>query len=350
MKDGNLKKRSLDEFDSGYGLSISKIKDIDCIRNGILEYYLSSKKISHRDKGESSKSLDVKGCLKEQNILRNVNEKLIDKILREGESKTFKMGELITSEGEDGGNVFFILKGCLDVFINNRKIATRKSKECVGEMSALDPTQRRCATLIAAEEVEIFELKSEVFNAIAQTNMEMLKNIAVALCDRLRERSKYCEAPNDNPRVFIGSSTEGLKIAKKVKKNLNLRFTQQGKPIDIFVWNEDVFKLSESGLESLINESKRADFAILIFTPDDKIKTRDEKAKVARDNIIFELGLFMGSLGRERTYALVDDRVRLPSDLNGITIVFYKNRWWQKSKWKDFLQKIFDKILDQGVR
>ena len=60
---------------------------------------------------------------------------------------------------------------------------------------------------------------------------------------------------------------------------------------------------------------------MLVVTPDDTATTRGATKNVARDNVIFELGLFMGGLGRERTF-MVYDRSRppdLPSDLAGVT-------------------------------
>ena len=42
-------------------------------------------------------------------------------------------------------------------------------------------------------------------------------------------------------------------------------------------------------------------FAVLIATPDDQVRSRGADAPAPRDNVILELGLFMGGLGRPRT-------------------------------------------------
>ena len=53
------------------------------------------------------------------------------------------------------------------------------------------------------------------------------------------------------------------------------------------------------------------------------IKRADE-APTARDNVLFELGLFMGKLGRERTFVVTEKSVRLPTDLAGIATVNFE--------------------------
>lgn len=121
------------------------------------------------------------------------------------------------------------------------------------------------------------------------------------------------------PRVFIGSSSEGLKIARKVQELL-------APDVTAVVWDQGtVFGLGAATLEALEKAVFDYDFAIFVFTPDDELHTRGVARPVARDNVVFELGLFTGKLGRMKTYVLNPGRgaVALPSDLLGITTASY---------------------------
>ena len=92
------------------------------------------------------------------------------------------------------------------------------------------------------------------------------------------------------------------------------------------VWPQGVFEPSQSALQALSREANRTDFAIFAFTPDDVRVMRGDQASIPRDNVIFELGLFMGALGLERCF-FVSPRLAaplaLPSDLLGITALSY---------------------------
>jgi hypothetical protein len=86
------------------------------------------------------------------------------------------------------------------------------------------------------------------------------------------------------------------------------------------------FELSATYIESLERIVEQADFAILVLTPDDVTKSRKKEKLSPRDNVIFELGLFMGGLGRERCYLVQEDRpdLKLPSDLLGVKSATFK--------------------------
>jgi predicted nucleotide-binding protein len=58
-----------------------------------------------------------------------------------------------------------------------------------------------------------------------------------------------------------------------------------------------------SNLENLSRILNDYDFAVIILTPDDVIISRGNQQKISRDNLIFELGLFMGFIGRNRAFA-----------------------------------------------
>ncbi|HRY10688.1 MAG TPA: nucleotide-binding protein [Candidatus Nanopelagicales bacterium] len=117
-------------------------------------------------------------------------------------------------------------------------------------------------------------------------------------------------------RVFIGSSTEGGGVAQA----LRLELLKVCEPV---LWSQDVFEPGGYTLDSLIEEAKRCDFAVLVATPDDGRESRGSSTRVPRDNIVLEFGLFAGILGRQRTFLLATGGAQLPSDTLGLTRLAY---------------------------
>lgn len=123
------------------------------------------------------------------------------------------------------------------------------------------------------------------------------------------------------PTVFIGSSAEGLPIARALQAELEDTTDYLAER-----WDAGTFAPGNYTLESLILMAKRVDFAILVATGEDTVISRGTEMKAVRDNIIFEFGLFLGTLGRERVYYLSVDDAKLPSDLLGLTRLTYQTR------------------------
>lgn len=71
---------------------------------------------------------------------------------------------------------------------------------------------------------------------------------------------------------------------------------------EVEIWSQGVFGLSQGTLASLVAAVDRFDFAALVLTGDDLTVTRGAERVTARDNVVFELGLFMGGLGVDRTF------------------------------------------------
>ena len=115
-------------------------------------------------------------------------------------------------------------------------------------------------------------------------------------------------------KIFIGSSTEGLEYAKALQQNLD--HTMQ-----VVLWNQGVFGPGSVILEQIVEILKTVDFAALVVTPDDLIQYRNSTQAAPRDNVLIELGLCIGALGRERSFIVYDrsSDIKLPSDLAGIT-------------------------------
>jgi CAP12/Pycsar effector protein, TIR domain len=122
------------------------------------------------------------------------------------------------------------------------------------------------------------------------------------------------------PSLFIGSSSEGLPVARALQVELD----QVCEPL---VWSQGVFEPTGTTIGSLLETSRSSDFAALVLTPDDWVVTRGTELPVARDNVVFELGLFLGTLGPRRVFIIQprDLGLTLPSDLAGVTRLDYRH-------------------------
>lgn len=149
------------------------------------------------------------------------------------------------------------------------------------------------------------------------------------------------------PSVFVGSSTEGLKIAKALQVLLD-------HACEVTIWSQGVFGLSQGTLESLVHALDQYDFAILVLTADDLVTSREASSSAPRDNVLFELGLFMGGLGRERTFIVYDRTadLKLPSDLAGVSAATFERHASGnlQSALGAAATRVEDQILRFGVR
>jgi predicted nucleotide-binding protein len=121
------------------------------------------------------------------------------------------------------------------------------------------------------------------------------------------------------PSIFIASSTEGLDLACAVQRNLE-HFAVPT------VWSQGFSKLSSVVLDQLIKSLETFKFGVFVFSPDDVVFMRDQERSAPRDNVVFELGLFVGRLGRERNFVFVShghQDLKLPTDLLGLITVSY---------------------------
>ncbi|MCH8041208.1 MAG: nucleotide-binding protein [Nitrospinae bacterium] len=120
--------------------------------------------------------------------------------------------------------------------------------------------------------------------------------------------------------VFIGSSTEGLRVARVLGELLSRTRLGDGSELRPTLWDQRfVFGVGESTLEALERALESYSFAVMVLTPDDVSNVRRKVTKLPRDNVLFEVGLFMGQLGPRRAFLAACGEVKIPTDLHGIT-------------------------------
>jgi predicted nucleotide-binding protein len=228
-------------------------------------------------------------------------------------------GALLIAQGGHDNAMFFILSGNVSIQINGREVVRRGAGQHVGEMALLDPSAPRSASVIAIELVVVARVLEPDLEEIGRDAAQLWRNLARELSVRMHDRDAFIPPRNARPRLFIGSSTEGLPIAREIQSAL------RNDPVDVIVWTDTVFGASRYLIEDLESQVKGADFAALVFGPDDSVTSRAATLDAPRDNVIFELGLFLGVLGRRRTFFVrpVGANLKIPSDLLGLTPLEY---------------------------
>lgn len=135
--------------------------------------------------------------------------------------------------------------------------------------------------------------------------------------DSTREVGSNNVASEDSRKIFVvhGRDTEVKETVARFLENLDL---------------EPVILHEQSNGGKMIIEKFEANsynvaFAVILITPDDmgRANTDVEWKPRARQNVVLELGYFIGKLGRSRVCALRQGEVEDPSDMAGIVYVPY---------------------------
>ncbi len=175
----------------------------------------------------------------------------------------------------------------------------------------------------SSTEVEVLKQK---FREMGADLVLALKDLTQSPISELRlrfedaKKQKVANGGTDAKRtkVFVGSSVEGLDVARAIQNDLQHDY-------DIEVWNNTAFGLGQTTIESLEAAIREYKFSIFVLTPDDVRVSREVESKTPRDNVIFEAGLFIGSIGRSRTFLVKPNlkELSLPSDLHGLNCATY---------------------------
>lgn len=270
--------------------------------------------IFERFSGKRGEKLIIE-ALKEQRIVLG-NEDAAEELCARGKPICFPEGDFLAMEDRWENDIVFILAGRVQITITGFKVAERQAGQHVGEMALIDPSQPRSASVIAMEPTVGLVVSEEDFSAVASHHPDMWRQIAKELAQRLRQRRKFIRPSNPVPFLFIACASESLSVAEAIRD-----YFKSGKEVVVEIWTDSVFKPSKGTMESLEGKLESSDFSVAIFSADDKVESRGEEKSAPRDNTVFELGLFGGAIGRERSFFAVekDADVKVPSDLAGIT-------------------------------
>jgi len=307
-------------------------------------------KTLYNKKTESGRLMLTKS-LRVQKILSDLEDidTIIPKIINCIEIIALPSGEELYGENDLTENcLYFVFQGMCRGLKNNNTVALLPPKECFGEFPILDNSVPYHVSAEAYGDSCFGKISELDLEALADKHPKIWFNIARMLAERLRlQNDKFYSKPlNKVPRLFIGSSSESLNVAEVLKKLL------KSENLDPEIWHEQTFKkLGTSYLNRLEVAVEKFDFGVFIFNCDDDLISRNEQEKTTRDNVLFELGMFVGRLSGRRAYVLwpEDLDVRILSDFSGIIVAAYKSKTNDlEAALKPAADQIIDSINDEN--
>ncbi len=157
----------------------------------------------------------------------------------------------------------------------------------------------------------------------------------------LRERLEYLEAPGDasqpEPARATKPGEEQIFIVHghaEDTKEAVCRLLEKTGDHAIVVLHEQPNE-GRTLIEKFEDHAGASDFAVVLLTADDvggSVAAEGELPTLlprGRQNVVFELGFFVGRLGRSRVVALIDESVEQPSDFKGVVYIPLGNDSWR---------------------
>lgn len=95
-------------------------------------------------------------------------------------------GAQLTKQGDVGTQAFVVVSGEAEVQVDGAQVATIGAGELIGEMSLLDRTSRRSATVIATTPMDLLVLDPRSFSTLLDSHPSVTRQIAIGLAERLR--------------------------------------------------------------------------------------------------------------------------------------------------------------------
>jgi predicted nucleotide-binding protein len=158
----------------------------------------------------------------------------------------------------------------------------------------------------------------------------------------LRERLEYLEAPGDGSAVVESAEAvvQDRKIfvvhghASEVKEAVS-RLLEKTGAHDVVILHEQPSE-GRTLIEKFEDHAQASDTAVILLTADDVGGAAPEAGAAApslspraRQNVVFELGFFVGRLGRSRVVVLYEEGVELPSDFKGVVYISISDDSWR---------------------
>ena len=115
--------------------------------------------------------------LAEQELVQH-NDIIARKLADITKVEDFQKGKQLYVQGEPGKNfLFFVLRGSIELSVQNKRVAILEPGQAVGEFPIVDPSLNYTVTVVAREQSVVARVSEEQFLSIARDYPEIWKNL-----------------------------------------------------------------------------------------------------------------------------------------------------------------------------
>jgi CRP/FNR family transcriptional regulator len=119
-------------------------------------------------------------------LFKELNQKALERVAKIARNRSFKAGEDIVKEGDEGVGFFLITRGKVDVIRGNSTMASLGEGDFFGEMALLD-NYRRSATVRTTADTECIAMSRWDFTAELRANPDIAMELLTLMSRRLRD-------------------------------------------------------------------------------------------------------------------------------------------------------------------
>ena len=125
-------------------------------------------------------------------IFRDLYDAELEKVAAISEMRTYKWGEYIFREGDEGDRLFLIVKGAVRISRNvpgtgEEAITVLKRGDCFGEMAMLDPSVRSTDAIVDSR-CDLLTIGRDDFEALLAAEPELAVKVLRAIIRMMSER------------------------------------------------------------------------------------------------------------------------------------------------------------------
>ena len=129
---------------------------------------------------------DIVKLLHEVEIFSEFDNSILSEFSENMNEVFLKKGEILFNKGEKDNALYIILNGAVEIHDNDYLFTTLNSKQFFGEYTLIDSSVRS-ASVTAAQDTQLLELKQKVFEKVLQKHPELWKSVLITLVKRLRD-------------------------------------------------------------------------------------------------------------------------------------------------------------------